>query len=224
MAGEVFVESQLLQKLAEKKITKETLCRTVEANFMRIPELFRGVASQKAIVRYGCASVLVDLSANYPKELYPYMDRLIVLLDSKYRILIWNAIAAIANLCSVDKDKKFDAVFDKYYDLINDDYLVTVANVVFNSGRIALAKPYLTQRITAQLLKVEGLTTTPHLTEECKKVVAEKAVNSFDLFFKQITSDDKEEVLSFVKRQVNSSRNSLRTKAELFLKRWTKAR
>jgi hypothetical protein len=212
------VESQLLQKLAEKKITKETLYRMVEADFGLLPEVFGGVSSQKAAVRYGCASVLVDLSAKYPEKLYPHMDKFIALLESKHRILTWNAMAAIANLCCVDKDKKFDAVFDKYFSFLNNDYLVTVANVVGNSGKIASAKPYLVPKIAGELFKVENTSTTPHLTEECKRVTAEKTVEAFSQFYNEMDPVDKAKALSFVKRQTISPRKTLREKAELFLK------
>jgi hypothetical protein len=146
------------------------------------------------------------------------MDSFTALLDSKYRILVWNAMAIVANLTRVDRDRKFDAVFSKYYGFLNDPYMVTVANVVGNSCKIASAKPYLVQKITSELLKVENLSTTPHLTAECKRVIAEKAIEYFDVFFDRIEAKDK--VVSFVKRNQNSSRKSLRTKAGNFLKKW----
>ena len=210
--------SELLQKLAGKSITKEELLQKVKQNFDILPEVLKGISSSKAAIRYGCAKVLMDLSEEHPEELYPYMDSFIDLLYSKYRILTWNAMAIIANLAKVDKDKKFDAIFDKYYSFLNDEYMVTVANVVGHSGKIALAKPYLIQKITSELLKVENISTTPHLTEECKRVIAEKAIESFDLFFDRIDAKDK--VISFAKRHLDSPRRTLKTEADNFLKRW----
>jgi len=212
------MESGLLQKLVSKSLTREELLQKVKRNFDILPEVLDGVYSTKAAIRYGCAKVLMDLSEEYPEKLYPYIDSFIGLLDSKYRILTWNAMAIIANLAKVDRDKKFDAVFDKYYSFLNDEHMVTVANVVGHSGRIALAKPRLIQKITNQLLKVENIPTTSHLTEECKRVIAEKAIKSFEMFFERI--DDKEKVISFVKRHVDSPRRTLRIEAENFLKRW----
>ena len=213
------MKSGLLQKLENKSMTKEGLLRRVKQDFNLLPEVLSGVSSSKARVRYGCAKVLMDLSEEYPEKLYPHMDSFIDLLDSKYRILTWNAMAIIANLARVDRDKKFDAIIDKYYSFLNDEYMVTVANVVGNSGKIALAKPYLISKITNELLKVENISTTPQLTEECKRVIAENAIKSFNLFFERI--DDKKKVLSFVKRQVNSPRKTLNMRAEDFLKRHT---
>ena len=159
----------------------------------------------------------MDLSETHPQQLYPYMDFFVGLLDSKYRILTWNAMVVIANLTKIDNDEKFDAVFDKYYRFINDEYMVTVANLVGNSGKIANAKPHFTEKITNELLKVEQLSITAHLTEECKRVIAEHAIKTFDIFFDQMGQKDK--VIAFVERQLQSSRKTLRGEAEKFLKK-----
>ncbi len=211
------MSSDLLQKLADKSLTKKELCQKVERDFQLLPTVLAGVSSSKAAIRYGCAKVLMDLSAKYPEKLYPYMDDFASLLDSKHRILVWNGLAIIANLSTVDVDKKFDALFTKYYSLLGDPYMVTVANVVGNSGKIALSKPYLASKIVRELLKVEQISTTPHLTEECKRVIAEKTVESFNLFFDKLCGEDKAAVVSFVKRQVGSSRITLKWAAEVFL-------
>lgn len=212
------MENELLRKLADKSLAKDELHQMVERDFSLLPILLNGVSSPKAAIRYGCAKILMDLSVEHPEKLCPYMDAFMWLLDSKYRILTWNAMAIIANLSRVDKEKKFDAIFDKYYGFLNDDYLVTVANVVGNSGKIALAKPYLIPKITEKLLTVEHIAVTPHLTEECKRVIAEQAIETFDQFFDKV--QQKEKVFSFVEKQLNSSRKTLKNTAEKFLKKW----
>ena len=208
----------LFQKLADKSITKEQLLEKVKQNYDLIPELLSGISSSKPTIRYGCGKILMDLSEEKPEKLYPYMDFFINLLESKYRILTWNAIIIIANLTKIDKENKFDSIFEKYYSFLDNEYMVTVANVVGNSGKIALAKPHLTQRITDKLLTVENISTTPHLSEECKRVIAEHAIKSFDMFFPQI--EHKERVISFVKKHLKSPRKTLRTESENFLKKW----
>ena len=210
----------MLARVADKTLTKEELRQKVEQNFNLLVVLLKGTGSSKAVVRYGCAKVLMDLSEAYPEKLYPYWNKFTILLDSKYRILTWNAMAIIANLAKVDKQDKLNTVFDKYYSFLNNDYMVSVANVVSNSAKIALAKPKLIPRITAELLNIENVSVTPHLTEECKLVIAEKAVVTFGLFFDKIEENEKKKVLSFVKRQIGSPRKTLRAKAAQFLKKW----
>jgi hypothetical protein len=214
------MKNELLMKVANKSVTKEELRQKVEQDFGLLSVLLTGVDSSKAAVRYGCAKVLMDLSAAHPERLFPYMDAFIDLLDSKYRILTWNALAIIANLARVDVDQKFDSIFEKYYSFLNNEYMVTVANVVGNSGKIALAKSYLIPRITVELLKVEHVSVTPHLTEECKSVIAEGAIKTFNLFFDKLEKEEKKKVLAFVGRHLKSSRRTLGAKAADFLEKW----
>ena len=206
------------KKLINKSITKEDLAKKVINDTNLLPEVIDGVSSPKAAIRYGCASVLKIISEENPKQLYPHMDFFIQLLESKYRILTWVAMAIIANLTKVDTENKFDNIFDKYYSFIDDEYMVTVANLVGHSGNIAKAKPHLTNKITNKLLKVEKISTTPHLTSECKNVIIEKAIKSFDMYFDQI--QNKDDVILFVKRQLNNTRKTAKAEAESFLKKW----
>ena len=211
----------LVQGLVDKSLTKEDLLYKVKQDFNLISFLLRGVNSEKAAVRYGCAKVLMDLSEECPEQLYPHMQSFIDLLDSKYRILTWNAFSIIANLTRVDKYKKFDLIFEKYYSFLHNDHMVTVANVVGNSGKIAQAKPYLIPKITSELLKVQYLSTGPHLTEECKRVIAQSTIITFDSFFDRI--NQKEMVISFVRSHVDSPRKKLKTTAQSFLEKWDRS-
>jgi hypothetical protein len=204
------METGLLQGIESKTITKAELFEKVEQNFGLLNEVLLGISSSK---------VLMDLSEKYPEKLYPHMQAFIELLNSKHRILTWNSMAIIANLTKVDTERKFDGIFDKYYDFLNDEYMVTVANVIVNSAKIALAKPYLAQKITEKLLKVENISLTPHLTEECRRVIIEKTVESLDTFYEKI--EGKEHVVFFVKRQLESPRSSLRKESQRFLRNWT---
>ena len=210
--------SVVAQNLIDKKLTKEALLSRVKQDLSLIPLLLEGVAHSKAAVRYGCSKVLMDLSEEHPEILYPHFAFFVDLLDNKYRILTWNALAIIANLTRVDIDKKFDAVFDKYYSFLDNDYMVTVANVVGNSAKIADAKPYLIPEITEELLKVQDLSVTPHLTEECRRVIAQHTIKTLDLFFDRIMQ--KEPVIIFVKMYLDSPRQTLKNAAEAFLNKW----
>jgi len=212
---------RLTQGLMDKSLTKESLLNKVKQDFGLIPLLINCVDSSKAAVRYGCAKVLMGFSEEFPEQLYPYMQSFIELLDSKYRILKWNAFAIIANLTSVDTDKKFDAIFEKYYSFLDNDYMVTVVNVVGNSGKIAHAKPYLIPKITSELLKIQNLSTGPHLTEECKRVIAQSTIKTLDSFFNRI--DQKERVLSIVRFYVDSPRKKLKITAQSFLEKWDRS-
>jgi hypothetical protein len=87
---------------------------------------------------------------------------------------------------------------------------------VFYSARIdrSLAKPELQRKITEQLLKAEEV---PVPTSECRNILIGKAMTAFNVYFNQI--EDKDKVISFVKRQLSNSRNATKTKAERFLRK-----
>lgn len=53
----IVVETDLLQKLGSKEISKAQLFQLVETDFGLLPKLFEGTLSSKSSVRYGCASV-----------------------------------------------------------------------------------------------------------------------------------------------------------------------
>lgn len=210
--------TDLLQKLAVKELSRAEIAQYVESDFELLPILFEGLDCSKAVVRYGCGALLMDLSAKFPSKLYPYMDNFVSLLDSKYRILTWNALGIIANLTGADQERKFDAIFDLYYSFLRSEYMVTVANVVVFSEKIIRNKPYLADRIALELLKVENLKITPHLAEECKLVIAEKAIQTFNTLIRY--TKNKTALIEFAEKYQNSPRSNLKKAAQTFLKKY----
>jgi len=206
----------VLEKLGKKAITADGLAQKVKGDFDLLPEIFKGISSTNPRIKYGCAKIISLISEEKPEKLYPKIDFFVELLDSGLKIVKWNAMDVLANLTKVDTKNKFDAIFDRYYGLLYGEDLITVAHVVDNSGKIAKAKPHLTQKITSELLKMENIPTTPHLTQECKNILLGKAILTFGMFFDQI--ENKNDVISFVKRQLYNSRNATKVKAEKFLK------
>ncbi|MBN1280042.1 MAG: hypothetical protein JXA00_00160 [Candidatus Thermoplasmatota archaeon] len=214
------MDSRMVERLADKSLTTEQLLKKVTEDFRLLPSVVNGMTSQRAAIRYGCGKVMMKLSEDYPERVYPHMDFFVQLLESTYRILTWQAMAIIANLTKVDTQNKFEVIFDTYYHLLHDEYMVTVANVVGHSGKIALAKPHLIPQITQRLLSVEHLKTTPHLTGACKQVIIDHTLTSLDMFFDNIPN--KEPVLRFVKKQTKSPRKTVRVHAEEFLQKWNR--
>lgn len=208
----------ILEQLGAREISADDLAERVEANLDLLPAIFEGVSSKNPRIRYGCTKILNIISQDRPEQLYPKWDFFAKLLDSDKKILKWNALITLANLASVDSENRFEKIFEEYYERMNDGVLVTAANVVGNSGKIAKAKPHLTERITSKLLRVEELSTTSHLTEECKNILTGKAILAFGEFFDQIKRKD--DVILFVRRQLGNTRNATRKKAEEFLQRF----
>ena len=121
------------------------------------------------------------------------------------------AVQLIANLTNVDIKKKFEKIFDKYYDLLNDSVIVA-GHITANSGKIARAKPELQSKITNKLLNIDKT------TQKHKDLIKAGAIESFNEYFDE--AKNKEEIIKFVKKQLNCKSPKTIKKAKEFLKKW----
>jgi len=205
----------ILKRLGKKEIKAEDIAKNVIKDLGLLPEIFNGISSENPRIRFKSAKILRVISEKNPEMLYSKMDFFINLLDNENRILKWNAIDVIGNLTPIGSKNNFDEIFKKYYSFLSAESMITIAHVVDNSGKIAKAKPHLTEKITSELLKIEKFPTNQHLTQECKDILLGKAILAFGMYFDQI--ENKDNVISFVKRQLNNTRNATKVKAEKFL-------
>ena len=206
--------TNVILQISKKGSDKEKIARRVIKNPDLVPELLDGLNADRARVKYGCEKVLRIIGEKKPEVLYPHFNLFVKLLDSDNNFLKWGAIITISNLARVDSKKKFEKISAKYFSPINGPVMITAANVIGNAGKIALAKPALTERITREILKVEK---AKYRTAECRNVALGHAINSFDRFFDRIK--DKEPVLALVRKQRRNRRNAVRKKAEKFMKK-----
>lgn len=207
--------SKLQQEIARKETDLEKTVDKVMKKPELLSEVFEGLGSDKARIKYGCVKVLRLISEKKPEILYPRMDFFSDLLDSDNNFLKWGAIHTIANLAAADSERRFEVIFDKYFAPIPGPELIPAGNVIGGAAKIALAKPELSDRIAKEMLKVEK---AKYQTAECRNVAMGHAIKSFDLFFDQIK--DKEPVIKLIKKQLKNTRNATRKKAEKFLRKW----
>ena len=207
----------LLDKIATKGSDKEAIANDIADNPTHITEVIEGLNSKKAPVKFGCGKVLRILSEQHPEALYPHIDIFIKLLDSDNNIMKWEGIHVIGNLACIDKNKKIDTILTRYLKPIEGPVLITAANVIGGAAKIAAAKPHLAEKISKELLKVEH---AEYATSECRNVALGQALDAFELFFDKIKN--KQPVIDLVTKQLDNSRNSVRTRAEKLLKKWQK--
>ena len=181
--------------------------------------IFEGLSHDKGSIKFGCEKILRLISEQNPRLIYPYFDTFVELLDSENNFIKWGAIITISNLASVDDQNKFERIFNKYYLPITEEIMITAANIISNSWKIALAKPELIDKITTEILKVEKAKykNKGDLSPECTNVVCGHAIDSFGQFFYKIK--DKKLVVDFVKKQLKNTRKPVVKKAEKFLKK-----
>jgi len=207
-------DSSLLHQIGQKGIDKQEIADKVADDPELVLEVLGGLRAKKASVRYGCAKVLRMISEKRPSALYPHINSFIDLLDSENNIMKWEGIYVLGNLAAVDTENKIDGILAKYLQPIPGPVLITAANVIGGAAKIASAKPYLAERITAEVLKVEH---AEYQTAECRNVALGQAIDAFDQFFEHI--EDKQPVIELMRRQLVNTRSSTRKRAEKVLKK-----
>jgi hypothetical protein len=125
------------------------------------------------------------------------------------------AIRIIANLTKVDKENKFEEIFDEYYSILDEDKTMTAGHLASNSGKIAKAKPKLQSKITEKLLNIDNT----HKGKQ-KELIKAYAIEAFNEYYKE--SLDKKKIIEFVKKELESKSPKTRKKAEEFLSKWEK--
>lgn len=205
-------KNNILNAIAKKETENEEVAEKTMKNPELLPELLAGINSTNPRIRFESAKVLRIISRRKPEMLYSRMEFFVNLLDSENNILKWNAMDIIANLAKVDSRDEINRLFKKFFGYLYEGSLITAGYVIDNSGKIALSKPELQDEITKELLKVEEI---PLPTEECRNILLGKTIIAFQVYFDRIKNRQK--VVSFVKRQLNNSRNATKAKAERFL-------
>jgi hypothetical protein len=177
-------------------------------------ELLRNIRSKNDKIRSQSFQVLLLISEKKPELLYQQWTFIVDLLHSENSYHKYMAIYLIASLIVVDKQNKFEDVFEYYYDLLDDKSVIPPSHVAANSGKIVKAKPHLQTMVTNRLLAID----TTHHSLGRKDLIKSYIIDAFDDYFEE--SEEKEKIILFVKNQLNSSSPKTRKKATKFLEKW----
>lgn len=178
-----------------------------------LSELLENLKSQDETVRYNSYKILLHITEEKPEVLYPSWDFLQDMLDSKNTYWRSSAAKLIANLTVVDSKNKFDKIFDRYYDLLNDS-VILAAGITADSGKIALAKPKLQDKITNKLFSIDST------KQKHKDLIKAGAIDAFDKYFEK--AKNKKKIINFVRKQLNCESPKTRKRAKEFLNKWKK--
>lgn len=206
----------MLPDISKKSISIENIANKVIKDKKLLDDLIDNSSSDKAVIKYKSLKVLMLLSEQQPSILYPEWNFFVKLLDNENTFLRTIGATIIANLTKIDTENKFENIFDKYYNLLEDESMINAANIAGRSGIIAKAKPHLQEKIINKLLDIDET----HHSSECKNIIKGKAIISFNEYIDEY--DDKEKIIQFVKKELNNTRSATRKKAEKLLKKWEK--
>ena len=206
----------MLQNFEKKNVSVESIVKRVIKDNNLIDNLIEFSSSEKATIKYKSLKVLTLLSEQNSKLLYSKWDFFVNLLDNENTFLRTIGATIIANLTIVDKDQKFENIFDKYYNLLEDKSMINAANIAQRSGIIAKAKPHLQDEITNKLLNIDKT----HHSTECKNIIKGKAILSFEEYFEEYKN--KEKIIQFAQKEFKNTRSATRKKAEKLIRKWDK--
>jgi hypothetical protein len=204
--------ADLHEVLADKEYPSlEKVMQLALSDERALREILGGIVSKDDAYRYNCFKVLLQISENQPLVLYPEWNYFVELMGSSNSYHRSIALQIIANLTRVDDENRFDGIFDQYFDLLDDEKVVTARYLAQSAGRIVRAKPHLQARITERLLGIDGT----HHAQGRKDLIKADIIQSFEEFFED--SRDKEEILTFVENQLGCSSPKTRKAAKAFL-------
>ncbi len=203
----------LIAGIAEKGADKEAIARELIRARADLTALVEGMSAKPAAVKFGCQKVLRIISERDPALAYPCFERIAAFLDSKNSILKWGAILILANLSAVDAERRFVALFERYYRLISGPEMIAAANVIASSPKIARAYPELADRIKDEILKVQK---ARYKTRECRNVAIGHALTALKSFYDLIT--ERQAVLDFVRKQLKNPRKPVAEKARKLIR------
>lgn len=196
------------------------IIESVLENPTLVTELINAMKTEKTSLKFSYEKILRSISEDAPQLIYPYFEDFANLLDNDNNFIKWGVIITIANLTVVDYKNKFIKLFKKYYAPVKGPVMITAANIIKSSWKIAIAKPELADRIACEILKVQSARYINHgqASPECKNIVCGHAIDSFSLFFDKI--ENMTPVFVFIKKQLKNSRPAVAKKAEKFLKKF----
>lgn len=199
---------------AEWEEAARGLAKKAAKDEKQLRQLLQGVLSKQDKIRYASFKALMYMVDERPELLYPHWDHFAHLIDSENTHSKYIASYLITSLTVIDRDNRFEETFDKYYDMLNDKSIIPAAHAVTNSGKIAKAKPELEPKITDKLLGVD----TTHHKPYHRELIKSHVIEALGEYFEQ--AREKQRILEFVRKQLDSKSPTTRKKAKEFLMKW----
>lgn len=181
-----------------------------------IVEYLKGIdaSTKKTEIRSASYKALLEIAENQPESLIPHWNYLVELLHCGNGSTQYCAVHILAPLTRADNTGRFEAIFDTFFDLLDDESVMVASHTAAVAGQIALAQPELQSRITKRLFDIDF----NHFDAERKSLIRSYAIGSFDEYFSQV--DNPDEIAAYVRVQLKRKSPKTRKMAASFLKKW----
>lgn len=203
----------MLPEMSDKEVDIEKIAKRALADKNLLSELLAGLKFKNETIRYNCSKVLDLISGQHGNVLYPEWQYFVDFLSSQNTYWKLSALLIITNLTSIDMDNRFEKIFDKYYQLLDDKSMITAIYAARSSGKIVRAKPALETEITNRLLNIDET----HHESGRKDLIKAGIIEAFSEYYEM--AEDKSRIVEFVRGQLNSGSPKTRKTAKEFLSR-----
>lgn len=204
----IMVNKQQMDNMA-KDIAKKVLEGELE-----ISDVLNRVNSENSEIIYNSNALALRFLSDWkPEMIYPHWDFFVDMIRKDNNYLKMNGIYTIANLTKVDKEEKFEKIFDEFYKLLDCESLMIANHLAGLSGTIAKAKPDMQNNITKNLLKIDET----HFDPQRKDLIKGYAIEAFNEYFDEI--ENRNDIIEFVKKLTKSKSSTTSKKAKGFLKK-----
>jgi nitrate reductase NapAB chaperone NapD len=208
---------EIYTRLQEKSLSKEKFGELLVEDPKLIEIAIKGLEFKPASIKFGSSKALLILSKSKPEFLYPYFDELLPYLHHENNILRYGMIFILSNLSVVDENNRISEIYDEYFGLIKQPFLIPASNVVKASKIIINTKPELADQIITDILEIDHI---KYETPECKNIIIGHAIETFHETMELIKPKHEEAILAFVKKHQENSRSGTQKKAMKFLKKY----
>ena len=183
-----------------------------------IPILLDIIETDKSAIKFLCEKIIRGVSERNPKLLYPFFERMALLMETENNFIKWGLILTLPNLLKVDEEKKWEKVSKHYLAFLDSASIVTFGNTVSGVRKILEIYPNYEKRIVSKLLIIDQHTFLHKGEEspECLNVAKGQIIDCFDEIYP--ISNYQKQMRTFAHANVNNSRKQVRNKAKRFLK------
>jgi hypothetical protein len=203
----------MISELERKEIDQNIHAKNIIKNKDILPKYLDGLISKNETYRYNCFKVLYAVSEEKPDILYPYWNFFINHLDSTNSYHKMSAVLIIANLTAIDSKKKFETIFDKFYNNLKSEKTIVPIYIIKSSSKIVSFKPNLEGKITELLINIDKI----HPGKQIE-LVKSAVIEYFSEFFSN--AKNKNKIINFVEKQIKSTSPKTRKTAKVFLKNY----
>lgn len=203
----------MIDGLDKKDVNFDLYANELFKNQNLLSEYFEGLTSKNQIYMENCFNILKAISEKNPDFLYPHWDFFVNYMRSNNNYHKSAAVIIISNLTSVDKQKRFEIIFDEFYGILKSEKTIVPMYLLKYSGKIVNFKPDLEDRITNILLDIDSI----HHGKQIE-LVKSAAIECFSEFFSK--AKNKEKIINFVEKQLNSESPKTRKIAKDFIEKY----